>query len=235
VPAGSCVSAFARPGVARNRRGRPTWRGGSPKRSRGVAGELFLGDAAAIPPRSRPGGALPLTHANVAALDAPGLTREGESIFTGSVAKGKSGRLRPRRRGLAEKLAKRRRSLNDDTAPPHRGAVRSFLQAGAQSARPHRAHLRTSMPITDTGLPGLWPTSKQRRRRIAAPTVSGMRPDAEIPRTFAMSVLERHPATEGRNLGSAWPGLDGTGHARTDRPSRSVHLRSARECRRDTR
>ena len=37
----------------------------------------------------------------------------------------------------------------------------------AQIARPQRVQARTWRPITTVGLPGLWPTRKQRRRRIA--------------------------------------------------------------------
>jgi len=42
-----------------------------------------------------------------------------------------------------------------------------------QIVRMHRVQVRTWRPITTTGLPGLWPMRKQRRRRIAALTVSG--------------------------------------------------------------
>src|ERR1035437_4832909 len=68
---------------------------------------------------------------------------------------------------------------------------------GGQSARPHREQLRTWRPMTATGLPGLWPTRKQRRRRIVALTISGRDPSQEIPRTTWLSALVSHAGAGG--------------------------------------
>ena len=43
----------------------------------------------------------------------------------------------------------------------------------AQTVRPQRAQVLTQTPVMTTGLPGLWPMRKQRRRRIAALTHIG--------------------------------------------------------------
>ena len=54
--------------------------------------------------------------------------------------------------------------------------------------------------MTSTGFPGLWPTSRQRRRRIAALTLSTVRSSATIPRPTTMSALVSQAA--GRRRGA---------------------------------
>jgi hypothetical protein len=53
----------------------------------------------------------------------------------------------------------------------------------------HRVQVRTSRPMTTMGFPGLWPMRKQRRRRIAAFTVSGSWSGSTISRSTRMSAL----------------------------------------------
>jgi hypothetical protein len=71
--------------------------------------------------------------------------------------------------------------------------------------------------MTTTGLPGLWPMRKQRRRRIAALTVSGPPSGAMIPQWVSAWRSDRAPRLESQNWGESRQVKRLPGH--TDRPS----------------
>jgi len=76
----------------------------------------------------------------------------------------------------------------------------------------HRVQVRTSRPMTTMSFPGLWPMRKQRRRRIAAFTVSGSWSGSTISRATRMSALVSQTGgqEEGRPVGRVGRPLGGT-------------------------